>query len=89
MKLGYVILGAFLVSFALVLFGEAGLLSAYKLSQENARLEARIDQLQEEKQKLLQEIEKIQTNSAHLEHVIRKNLTLVAPDEIVYEFEGK
>lgn len=89
MKLGYALLGAFLVSFALVLFGEAGLLSAYKLSQENARLEARVEQLQEERQKLQQEIEKIQASPAHLEHVIRKNLTLVAPDEIVYEFEGK
>ncbi len=71
----------------IVLFGEAGLVSAYKESQENARLEARIDSLQRENAKLLHDIESVDKSSRKLEYVIRRNLSLVGPDEIVFEFQ--
>lgn len=87
MKLGYIFLTAFLVSVGIVLFGEAGLLSAYKLSQENARLEARIENLQGENAKLLHDIENVQKSARLLEHTIRSSLSLVAPDELLFEFQ--
>ncbi len=87
MKLGYVFLAAFVTSVGIVLFGEAGLVSAYKESQENARLEARIDSLQRENAKLLHDIESVEKSSRKLEQVIRRNLSLVAPDELVFEFQ--
>lgn len=87
MKLGYFFLAAFLISVGIVLFGEAGLLSAYKLSQENARFENRVDALKKENIKLAHDIELIQKNSKMLEHMVRANLSLVAPDEILYEFQ--
>lgn len=87
MKLGYIFLSAFLVSVGIVLFGEAGLLSAYRLSQENARLEARIDTLQSENARLLHDIESVQKSPRKLEHTIRSSLSLVAPDEILFEFQ--
>ncbi len=87
MKLGYAFLLAFLVSVGIVLFGEAGLLSAYKASQDNARLEARIESLQSENARLLHEIESVQKSARRLEHTIRSSLSLVAPDEILFEFQ--
>ena len=70
-----------------MLFGEAGLLSAFKKSQENAQLEARIESLQRENASLLHDIEGVEKNSKMLEHTIRKSLSLVAPDEILFEFQ--
>jgi cell division protein FtsB len=87
MKLGYIFFFAFVVSVGIVLFGEAGLLSAYKASQSNARLEARIESLQGENARLLHDIESVQKSSRKLEHTIRSSLSLVAPDELLFEFQ--
>lgn len=87
MKLGYFFLAAFVISLGIVLFGEAGLLSAYRASQENARLEARIDSLQAENVKLLHDIESVQKSPRRLEHTIRSSLSLMAPDELLFEFQ--
>ncbi|MGZ3650034.1 MAG: FtsB family cell division protein [Bdellovibrionota bacterium] len=87
MKIGYIFLAAFFVSLVIVLFGEAGLLSAYKASQENARLEARIENLQEENVRLQHDIDSVEKSARRLEHTIRTTLSLVAPDEILYEFQ--
>jgi len=87
LKLGYFFFAAFLISLGIVLFGEAGLLSAYHASQENARLETRIENLQRENAKLLHDIESVQKSPRRLEHTIRSNLSLVGPDEILFEFQ--
>lgn len=87
MKLGYFFLAAFLISLGIVMFGEAGLLSAYRISQDNARLEQRIDSLQRDNAKLLHDIESVQKSSRKLELIIRTNLSLVAPDELLFEFQ--
>ena len=57
-----------------MLFGEAGLLSAYKASQENARLSARIQLLEGENARLLHDIESVQKSARRLEHTIRLEL---------------
>lgn len=87
MKLGYFFFAAFLVSVGIVLFGEAGLLSAYRASQNNSRLEARIESLQNENARILRSIESVQKSPRLLEHTIRSSLSLVAPDEILFEFQ--
>jgi len=87
LKLGYFFLAAFVISLGIVLFGEAGLLSAYRASQENARLEGRIDTLQAENVKLLHDIESVQKSPRRLEHTIRSSLSLMAPDELLFEFQ--
>ncbi len=87
MKLGYFFLAAFLVSVGIVLFGEAGLLSAYRSSQNNARLESRIESLQQENARLLHDIDSVQKSSRKLEHTIRSSLSLVAPNELLFEFQ--
>ena len=71
----------------IVLFGEAGLLSAYRMSQQNAQLEARIDTLQRDNQRLLNSIDAVQKSPRRLEHTIRSSLSLVGPDELLFEFQ--
>ena len=87
MKIGYLFLATFLVSLGIVLFGEAGLLSAYRISQDNAKLDSRIDTLQRENAKLLHEIDSIQKSPNYAELMIRKSLSLVGSDEILFEFQ--
>lgn len=87
MKLSYLLIAAFLVSLCIVLFGEAGLLSAYRVSQDKAKLEARIKRLEQDNERLRSEIDLVQKNPQHLEHTIRKSLSLVAPNEVLYEFQ--
>jgi len=87
MKLGYIFLATFVISVGIVLFGEAGLLSAYRASQNNARFEARIESLLSENARLLHDIESVQKNGRKLEYTIRSSLSLVAPDEILFEFQ--
>ncbi len=87
MKLGYLILFTFAISIGVVLFGEVGLLSAYRASQNNARFEARIDSLLSENARLLHDIDSVQKDGRKLEHTIRSSLSLVAPDELLFEFQ--
>ncbi|MCO5142900.1 MAG: septum formation initiator family protein [Oligoflexia bacterium] len=87
MKIGYFFIAAFLVSLGIVIFGEAGLYSAYKISQENAKLSARISQLESENSRLLHDISEIEKSPRKLEHMIRASLSLVGKDEILFEFE--
>lgn len=87
MKLGYFFLAAFAISVGIVLFGEAGLLSAYKASQNNSRLESRIESLVQENERLLHDIDAVQKSPRKLEHTIRSSLSLVGPDEVLFEFQ--
>lgn len=87
MKLGYLFVAAFLISLGVVVFGEAGLLTAFRQSQDNALLENRVTTLQRENDRLFSDIDAIQKNPKRLELVIRSNLSLVAPDEILFEFQ--
>ncbi len=87
MKLGYFFLAAFAGAVGLVIFGEVGLLSAYRISQENATLEQRIDSLQRDNARLLHEIESIQRSENKQEYVVRTTLSLLAPDEVLFDFQ--
>lgn len=87
MKLSYLFLAAFVVSFGIVIFGEAGLISAYKMSQEKAKLEARIERLTAENRELKAKIDAVQKDPIALEHEIRKSLSLVSENEILIKFQ--
>ena len=87
MKIPHLFLAAFLVSFGVVIFGEAGLVSAYKMSQEKARLESRIQRLTTENEQLQAKIDAIQKDPIALEHEIRRTLSLVSADEILIKFQ--
>jgi len=87
LKLSYFFLAAFVISFGVVIFGEAGLITAYKMSQEKAKLEARIERLSSENRELTLKIDAIRKDPIALEHEIRKSLSLVSADEILIKFQ--
>jgi cell division protein FtsB len=87
MKLSYIFTAAFFISFCLVLFGDVGLLSAYRMSQEKAKIEGRIQRLVNENIELEAKIEAIQKDPIALEHEVRKSLSLVADGEILIKFQ--
>lgn len=87
MKLSHAFAAAFAASLIVIIFGEAGLLSAFHLSQENAHFEQRIQKLEQQNEQVRQEIELVQKDPSHLEHTIRKSLSLTAPDELLFDFQ--
>lgn len=74
------------VMLALALFGEKGVLRAYKLSQEKHSLEAEIQSLQENNEALREEINLLRNDLEYLEDVARRDLGMVKDDELVYQF---
>lgn len=76
-----------ITSLGIIAFGNGGLLSAYRKSQEKAFLEMRLTSLKKENKKLVNKIKKFQSNPESVEHMIRKNLFLVAEDEIIFRFK--
>lgn len=74
------------VMLALALFGEKGVLRAYKLSQEKHSLEAKIQSLQESNEALRKEINLLRNDLEYIEDVARRDLGMVKDDELVYQF---
>jgi cell division protein FtsB len=67
-------------------FGERGLLRIYEMKQEQQRIEHAVSELQTENQKLRLSIEALRNDRHHLERIARKELGLVRPNEIIYQF---
>lgn len=78
---------AFSVSFAMVIFGEAGLRTAFQKSQSKVQLEAKIAGLRAENEQLKEKIRSIKENRYDLEYYVRKVANLAAEDELIFEFE--
>ena len=87
MKLGYLLIAAFSISLGVIIFGEGGLIPAFRFSQEKVQLEQRIRKLEEDNQDLRRQIRSFETDSAFQEYTIRKSLSLVGEDEILFEFQ--
>jgi len=75
---------AFILFFTV--FGERGLLRIYEMKQEKQRIEVKVAGLKLENQKLLLSIEALRSDRHHLERIARKELGLVRPNEIIYQF---
>lgn len=71
---------------ALALFGEKGVLRAYKLSRERSLIEQELERLRADNKQLRQEIELLRDDLEYLEDVARRELGLVKDDELVYQF---
>ena len=75
---------AFILFFTV--FGERGLLRIYEMKQEKQRIDVKVADLKLENQKLRLSIEALQSDRHHLERIARKELGLVRPNEIIYQF---
>jgi cell division protein FtsB len=72
-------------------FGERGLLRIYEMKQEKQRIERSVAELRLDNQKLRLSIEALHSDRHQLERIARKELGLVRPNEIIYQFppDGK
>lgn len=67
-------------------FGERGLLRIYEMKREKESIDRSISELNTENQKLRLSIEALRNDPHHLERIARKELGLVRPNEVVYQF---
>ncbi len=70
-------------------FGEKGLVHLYRTESERQSHIKKIQELNEENQALLKEIEKLRTDMAYIETVIRKNFNMIKPNEVIYRFDAE
>ena len=75
---------AFILFFTV--FGERGLLRIYEMRQEKQRIERSVADLRIENQKLCLSIEALRSDRHQLERIARKDLGLVRPNEVIYQF---
>ncbi len=75
---------AFILFFTV--FGERGLLRIYEMRQEKQRIERSVADLRVENQKLRLSIEALHSDRHQLERIARKELGLVRPNEVIYQF---
>jgi cell division protein FtsB len=80
---------AFILFFTV--FGERGLLRIYEMKQEKQRIERSVAELRLDNQKLRLTIAALHSDRHQLERIARKELGLVRPNEIIYQFppDGK
>lgn len=75
---------AFILFFTVL--GERGLLRIYEMRQEKKRIDKKVTELRAENEKLRLEIAALHNDRYHLERIARKELGLVRPNEIIYQF---
>jgi cell division protein FtsB len=79
---------AFMVSLLLLaVFGEKGLVDAYKLRQERDGILAHNAELGEENQRLAEEIDLLKSDKRYIARVARGELGMIGERELIYIFE--
>lgn len=71
------------------LLGDRGLLQLYQMGQVKADLEQEIEALRHENAVLRLEVEAMRRDPSHAEEIARRDLGLVRPGEIVYQFRKR
>ncbi len=69
------------------LFGGKGLLQIYHLREERDRIHLSNSLLQEENQKLTQQVQRLRYQKEEVEKIAREELGLVKKGEIIYQFD--
>jgi len=78
-----VLFGVGMITISLV--GDQGLIAYYRLQQERDALRREVQSLQAEETVLRRRIAALKGDPAYIEHLARKRLGLVRPDEVVIE----
>ena len=69
------------------LFGSRGLIQVYQLKGEKVRILRSNARLQEENQRIGDQIQKLKKDKEEIEKVAREEFGFVRKDEIIYQFE--
>ncbi len=67
-------------------FGERGLFHLYEMDKERHVYRERIQRLQDENQRLIDEIKRLRDDREYIEAVARKELGLIKDNEFIYRF---
>jgi len=70
-------------------FGGKGFFSLINTEMEQMAYVEKINKLTKENQALLDEINRLRTDREYMESVVRKELSLVADNELVYRFSSE
>lgn len=68
-------------------FGDRGFIHLYQMEKERKAYAERIRALEEENQRLLEQIERLRSDKAFIESEARKELGLLKENEVIYRFE--
>ena len=82
----YAILAMVAIGIYHIMSGPSGTLNLFKLRSANAKLAHELDSLTLRKQSLITEKARLETDSAYLERVARKDLGMAKPTEKVFRF---
>jgi cell division protein FtsB len=68
-------------------FGERGFIHLYKMDKERRTYVAKIQELEQENEELLEEIHRLRSDRSYIEALGRRELGLVKKGEILYRFK--
>ncbi len=89
-RTGLILLLCFLgLLLLLSLVGDRGLLELYQMGRVKAHLEQEIEALKQENASLREEVEAMRQHPSHAEEIARRDLGLVRPGEVVYQFRKR
>lgn len=71
----------------LILFGQNGYLDYLRLKAQKEALAADNQAAQEDNQLLRRRVDRLDHDKAYIEHIARKELGMIAADEIVFKFK--
>ncbi len=74
-------------SFGIIIFGEAGLITAFEKSQKKVQIEEKIASIKKHNLEIEERVKSLKSNPYVLEYYVRKVANLAAKDEIIFEFE--
>ena len=83
----YIIFTGIIVSLAILLFNDFGLLQLIKLQRQHQKLEHSLKELLSQQDKLKSEIDQLQTNNEYIEKIAREKFMMVLPGEKVYRVQ--
>ena len=68
------------------IFGDAGLLSYFRMQRTRGRLNHEIEELRQKNDELRNQIESLRSDPHYIEQIAREQLGLVKDGEIIYQF---
>lgn len=86
-------LGVFITVVSLIalfaVFGENGLVDVFKLKEDRDEILESNKALEEENQRVREEIERLQNDDRYIADIAKKELGMVGSDEVIYVLEDK
>lgn len=88
-KLLKIVLPVVILTGLLTVFGERGLIKAYRLANERDEIRGKVEKLRRENQYLRGELASLRSDRHYIEDMARRELGLVREGETVYRFRGE